>query len=182
MTHRPTTLRRRAAGALACALGLLLSACGGGNDATAPDPGPPTHDPTPGPQQPPPDQNAGITGQYVLTQINGSKPGQMVSVANPDGILIGLYRFDASTTLTLDPLQTFELQINYSDDKGAYGLGDQGEFKSPGEVQGTLALTFTSAVYGDAFEGGATDGVVAIQYDFDGDGRPDTVFTFQRVG
>ena len=105
----------------------------------------------------------------------------MVSVANPDGILIGLYRFDATTTLTLDPLQTFTLELHYRDDKGEYGYDDHGEFKGAGQAGNTLALAFTSEDYGDEFTGVAVDGVVAIQYDFDGDGRPDTTFGFQRI-
>ena len=42
-------------------------------------------------------------------KINNSQPGQMVTVANPDGTVIGLYRFDAGTQLALDALQTFSL-------------------------------------------------------------------------
>ena len=48
-------------------------------------------------------------------------------------------------------------------------------------MEGTLALTFYSGDYGDQFSGVAVDGTVAFTYDFDGDGRPDTTFGFQRV-
>ena len=106
----------------------------------------------------------------------------MVTVANPDGTVIGLYRFDAGTQLALDALQTFSLQLRYTDDKEDFGIDDQGEFKSPGQVEGTLALTFYSKVYGDQFQGVAADGAIAFKYDFDGDGQTDTVFRFQRVG
>ena len=126
-------------------------------------------------------QPGGIQGTYVLTQINNSQPGQLVTVANPDGIVVGLYRFDAATTLTLDPLQTFALELHYSDDKSEYSYDDHGEFKSPGAVEGTLALTFYSDDYGDQFSGIAVDGTVAIQYDFDGDGQTETTFGFQRI-
>ena len=64
-----------------------------------PQPGP-TPEPPTIPEDPP--AQGGIQGTYVLTQINNSQPGQMVTVANPDGVVIGLYRFDAATTLTLD--------------------------------------------------------------------------------
>lgn len=193
MSYRVTFPYRRALYALACALGLVLVACsGGGGDVTAPDPGPPHQDPpeqpvpVPTPPQipdaPPPGQQNGIQGTYTLVQINNSQPGQMVTVANPDGKVIGLYRFDASTQLVLDPLQTFNLQLRYTDDKDDYGIDDQGEFKSPGQVEGTLALTFYSKAYGDQFEGVAADGAISFKYDFDGDGQTDTVFGFQRVG
>ena len=173
---------------LAASLALVLTACSGGaSGPTAPDE-PPVPDPAPAPgphpqPDPPPQGNAGITGTYGLIQINGSTPGQMVSVANPDGILIGLYRFDATTRLVLDPLQTFTLDIRYRDDKGEYSLPDEGEFKNstPPSAEG-MGLTFSSEIYGDKFTGAAGDGMIGISYDFDGDGRLDTVFLFERVG
>lgn len=191
MQRRPIGFTRRASCALACSLGLVLLACGGSSDATGPN-GPPVQDPPPV-QNPPPVQQpptipenpppqGGIQGSYALVQINGSQPGQMVTVSNPDGTVIGLYRFDAGTTLTLDPLQTYHLTLSYSDEKGQYGYEDEGEFKSPGQANGTLALVFSSATYGDEFSGISVDGVVAFKYDFDGDGQADTIFTFQRVG
>jgi len=196
MSYRVTFPYRRALYALACALGLVLVACsGGGGDVTAPHQDPPEQPvpTTPPPQTPdapppqipdapPPGQQNGIQGTYTLVQINNSQPGQMVTVANPDGTVIGLYRFDASTQLVLDPLQTFSLQLRYTDDKDDFGIDDQGEFKSPGMVEGTQALTFYSKVYGDQFQGVAADGAISFKYDFDGDGQTDTVFGFQRVG
>jgi hypothetical protein len=175
---------RRAFLALGCALALALAACsGGGGDATAPEPDPAPHDPGPAPHDPgpAPGPETGVQGGYVLARINDSDPGQLVTIANPDGTVIGLYRFDAATTLTLDPLQTFTLELHYSDDKSAFGFDDHGEFKSPGAVEGTLALTFYSDDYGDQFSGIAVDGTVAIQYDFDGDGQAETTFGFQRI-
>ncbi len=169
---------------LAASLALALTACSGGTSGpTAPDE-PPIPDPAPAPhpQPDPPPQGGGITGTYGLIQINGSTPGQMVSVANPDGILIGLYRFDAITRLVLDPLQTFSLDIRYRDDKGEYQLPDEGEFKGATPTDQGLGLTFYSATYGDQFTAVASDGLIAISYDFDGDGRLDTVFLFERLG
>jgi hypothetical protein len=176
---------------LACTLGLALAACtGGGGDLAGPnDPGPAPHDPAPGPapdpgpqDPPPPPPNAGITGTYKLVQINSSLPGQLVTVANPDGIVIGLYRFDASSTVVLDPLQTFDLQIRYSDDKSQYTITDSGEFKGAGQSEGFLVLTFNSTPFDDSFTGTAGQGLLAISYDLDWDGAMDTVFGFQRVG
>jgi hypothetical protein len=190
--YRPAW-RALVAGLEATMVALSFACSGGGSGGTAPDlPGDPLPAPEqpgagPGPTQPGPtpapgpEQPAGIQGTYLLTQINNSKPGQLVTVANPDGAVIGLYRFDAATTLTLDPLQTFTLEMRYSDDKSDYGYDDHGEFKSPGAVEGSLALTFTSADYGDEFSGIAVDGTVALTYDFDGDGQPETTFGFQRV-
>jgi hypothetical protein len=182
-------LHRRVSRALVGALGLALLACsGGGGDATGPDPVPPQN-PPPAPEQPPPPppppppQQNGVAGTYVLVKINESQPGQLVTVSNPDGLVIGLYRFDGQTTLTLDPLQTFTLQLRYSDDKGQYRIDDEGEFKGGSPRQdGVLPLTFTSAAFGDSFVGAASNDVVGIKYDFDGDGQLDTIFDFVRVG
>jgi len=161
--------------ALACCLALVVAGCGGGSDLAAPIPEPPVQNPG----NPPPAQ-AGVQGTYVLEQINDSKPGQLVTISNPDGTVIGLYRFDA-TTITLDALQTFALSLAFSDDKTAYQLDDHGEFKAAGPAdQGALPFTFNSAVYGDSFVGVVLQDMVAIKYDFDGDGRPDTSLGFRR--
>jgi hypothetical protein len=164
--------------ALVLGFALALAGCGGSHDTTAPNPEPPVLDPGP-PVPPPPPPQAGVQGTYVLEQINDSKPGQLVTVSNPDGTVIGLYRFDA-TTLTLDALQTFELSLRYTDDKTSFGLDDEGEFKQAGPISdGALPLAFSSEIYGDSFIGVVLQGMVAIKYDFDGDGRPDTSFGFR---
>jgi hypothetical protein len=157
--------------ALAVALG--VAGCGGSSSPAEPDQGtndPGTVDPT-----------LAIPGSYVLEQINDSKPGQLVTLANPDGKVIALYRFEA-TTLTMDVFKTFTLSLRYTDDKGQYGIDDQGEFQQAGPVtpQDALPLTFSSAVYGDSFTGVEVGGIVAIKYDFDGDGQADTSFGFRR--
>ncbi len=174
-------MRTRCGGAIALALVLALAACSGGSgDPTGPDPIPvPVPEPVPIPAPVP---SPGVQGSYVLEQINGSRPGQLVTIANPDGLVIGLYRFEA-TTLDLDALQTFELQLSYTDDKTPFVLDDAGEFKQAGPVsQGALPLAFDSAVYGDSFTGVVLDGIVTITYDFDGDGRAETSFAFRRGG
>jgi len=178
---RDTFITRRLPLALGCALGLTLAACSGGSGgATAPDPDPPTQGP---PIDPAPDPHGGIQGSYVLEQINSSQPGHLVTIANPDGKVIGLYRFDAATTLDLDALQTFHLQLRYTDDKEAFDLADEGEFKGAGPAaDGALPLTFNSTVFGDSFTGVALGDIVAIEYDLDGDRQPDTKFGFRRVG
>jgi hypothetical protein len=45
-----------------------------------------------------------------------------------------------------------------------------------------MPLAFQSAVFGDSFTGLVLENLVVIQYDFDGDGQPDTTFAFQRAG
>jgi len=106
----------------------------------------------------------------------------MVTISNPDGKVIGLYRFDAATTLDLDALQTFSMQLRFSDDKGDYGLPDEGEFKGAGpEADGVLPLTFSSTLYDDSFTGVVVGDIVAIKYDIDGDGQADTSFGFRRA-
>ena len=159
---------------LALVLAAGLAGCGGGSNATGPDAGPPTNDPNV-------PYAAAIAGSYVLEQINDSKPGQLVTLANPDGRVIALYRFEA-TQLTLDAIQSFALSLRYTDDKGQYGIDDQGEFEQAGPLsqQNALPLTFNSAAYGDSFTGVAQGGIVAIKYDFDGDGQADTSFGFRR--
>jgi hypothetical protein len=193
---RNTLAIRRLALALGCAVGLTLAACsGGGGDTTAPDPSPPTGNPgptpnpTPGPTPDPtpgptPGPITGVQGTYVLAQINGSQPGQLVTIANPGGKVIGLYRFDAATTLEMDGLQNFNLQLRFTDDKAEYGLPDEGEFKQEGPVsqEGALPLTFSSTVYDDSFTGVVLGDIVAIKYDLDGDGQLDTSFGFRRAG
>jgi hypothetical protein len=176
---------RRAFITLGCALTLALAACSGkGGDATAPDPDPAPHDPGPTPHDPgpAPGPDAGVQGHYVLAQINSSQPGQLVTIANPDGTVIGLYRFDAATTMDMDALQTFDLRLRFTDDKAPLGIDDAGEFKQAGPVsEGALPLTFTSATWDDAFTGVVLGEFLAIKYDFDGDGQPETSFGFQRT-
>ena len=199
----PIRARVRRAGVVpALVLGLVLAACSGGADATGPDEDPPQQGPgpqvpgpqipgpqDPGPQNPGPQvpgpQNPGptqplVAGTYALGQINQSTPGQLVTIANPDGSVIGLYRFDASTTLVLHPLQTWTLEIRYSDDKDSYVIADEGEF-SWVATEEKVELTFESAVYGDVFPGLALDGAAAVRYDMDGDGELDTTFGFQQI-
>jgi hypothetical protein len=198
MLRRP--LFRLAAHSLTGALTLVVLACSGSGDATGPDPiepGPGPVDPGPGPVDPGPgpvDPGPGpvepgpgptepgiIAGTYVVTAINGSAPGLMVSLANPDGNLIGIYRFQPTTTLVLDPMGGYSLSLEYSDDKGNYILGDDGEYKWTG-AEGGVLLSFESDTWGDAFTGAArNDGGAVIDYDFDGDGRLDTRFEFQQV-
>ena len=192
MPRRVTRFSRRVSSALVCAAGLVLLACGGGSDVTAPDPGPdPLPVPLPAPQpapQPGPDpapQPApapAIAGSYALIQINNSQPGQLVTIANPDGIVVGLYRFAAAMQLTVDQQQHFTLTVRYSDDKDQFGYDDEGEVTPAGQTGGSIALLFGSATWGDSFSGIYTDGVIAFSYDLDGDGRPETTFAFQRVG
>ena len=123
-----------------------------------------------------------IEGRYMLAQINQSTPGQLVTLANPDGRVIGLYRFDPSA-LVLDAGQHFVLGLSFSDDKTGYTGLDNGTFQQAGTGQGgALQLRFTSGPYGDSFIGIVLQDIVSIKYDFDGDGQAETTFGFRRVG
>ena len=84
--------------------------------------------------------------------------------------------------MVMDALQTFVLGLRYTDDKTEDGIDDEGEFKQAGPVsqEGALPLTFSSGVYDDSFTGVVLGDFVAIKYDFDGDGQPDTSFGFRR--
>jgi hypothetical protein len=186
MARIPFRLRRAAQG-IAVALCLTLAACSGGSDATAPDPNPDPgqHDPAPHPDpnpQPGPNPDEGtLVGSYGLVTINDSKPGQMVLLSNPDGKAIGLYRFDASTTVSFDALGGYKLTMNLQDDKNNYEIFDEGDFKW--HMQDNLiALTFESKRDGRTYQGVANPQAVAVKYDMDGDGTPDTVLGFARVG
>ena len=164
---------------LGLALALAIAGCSGSSgDAMSPNPEPPEHDPGP----PPAPTQGGVQGSYVLEQINGSQLGQLVTISNPDGKVIGLYRFQP-TTLIMDALQGFALELRYSDDQTPDGIDDEGEFKQAGPVatDGALPLTFSSATYGDKFTGVVLGNTVAIRYDFDGDGQLDTSFGFRLV-
>jgi hypothetical protein len=192
------TLRRRRVGlrsAAAFALVLLL-ACSGG-DANGPSPdvpnaphdGPPTQphpnpppadQPPPPPDQPPPppDQPPAddFSGAYVLAQVDEGFPGQLITVANPDGVVVGLYRFDEGSTLALRADGTWSMSLNYSDDKVNFVIDDAGQFIHDGGD-----LLFGSAVYGDQFTGSGQPGAVAIGYDLDGNGETDLILGFVRM-
>jgi hypothetical protein len=160
--------------ALSLSLAGILAGCGGsGGDATAPDPVTPQGPGTPSQQS--------VAGNYTLEQINDSKPGTLVTIVNPGGGVVGLYRFDA-TTLTLDGGKNFALTLRYSDDKSQFTLEDHGTLEPGGTTtQGAQQFTFRSAVFGDAFAGIVLNDVAAIQYDFDGDGQAETAFAFRRA-
>jgi hypothetical protein len=122
-------------------------------------------------------------GNYVLERINGSAPGQLVTLTNPNGQVIGLLRFDAASTLELDRKQAFHLALRYTDDKEQQGIDDNGRYDPAGPVSqdGWLPLTLSSAFYSDVFTAISQSNIVAIRYDFDGDGQLDTSFGFKRV-
>ncbi|HET7422288.1 MAG TPA: hypothetical protein VFJ92_01930, partial [Gemmatimonadales bacterium] len=98
--RRHALATRRLALMVSYAIGLTLAACSGGDnhhDPTGPDPQP-TPDPAPLPApDPQPIPQGGIQGTYQLERINDGEPGQLITIANPDGSVIGLYRFNGST-------------------------------------------------------------------------------------
>ena len=169
---------------LGLALAFALTGCSGSSgDAAGPNVELPPEDPgTPNNPGTPP-QNHGVQGSYVLEQINGSQPGQLVTMSNRDGQVIGLYRFDAESRLGLHADQAFALTLLYSNDIKKLVLEDRGESEQvgPASQDGAVALTFTSATYGDQFTGVVLGNIVAVKYDFDGDGEPDTSLGFRRV-
>ena len=177
----------RIAHGFAWAFCLASVACSGGgsgstgpDDPTGPGPGDP-HGPGPGdPQDPgPPQLPNDVIGSYALISINDGTPGQQVLLSNPDGSAIGLYRFNPGTRLNLRNTGDWALALRFEDNGNAQYIDDAGRFRIVGEALDELA--FTSAVYGDAFEGRAREGLVAIKYDFDGDGQADTFFGFQKL-
>lgn len=186
MAHRFSFRLRCAALGLPGVLAATLPACSGSGDALGPDPAPPHQNPPPPPPPPPapapePPQQPLVAGSYALATINGSTPGQLVTIANPDGLIIGLYRFDAGTSLDVDPLQAWSLDLQFTDDKQNFAISDGGDMTWTAAAGG-IALHFRSEVFGDAFEGLAANGHLTFEYDFDGDGRSDTVFGFARTG
>jgi hypothetical protein len=103
----------------------------------------------------------------------------MVTLANPDGRVIGLYRFQENTILGLTEQQTWTLSIHFADERGDHHIEDRGSFTRHGE--GGIELAFGSESFGDAFHGAADDGFALIQYDMDGDGAADTFLMFGRI-
>jgi hypothetical protein len=200
------TLRRRRVGLqsiAALALALLLGCSGGDPSGPSPDvpngppAGPPTHPqpnppppadqpplppapPPPSPHQPPapPDQPPAddYAGVYVLTRVNDGFPGQLTMVANPDGSVVGLYRFAEGSTLALRPDGTWSMSLDYSDDKVNFVIDDAGQF-----TENAGDLLFASTVFGDQFLGSGQPGAVAIGYDLDGDGGTDLILGFARL-
>ena len=169
-------LIRAAAGALL----LALAACSGGRDPTGPDQNPPGGDAPGGEQQNPPPAGD-VSGLYVLANVNDGNPGQTVTLSNPDGRVIGIYRFDSrQSKLTLNPDRTWTLSLAYEDDQHTAVLEDEGTFAADqGQEDG---FDFHSNRYGDDFHVLAKQGVAVIGYDFDGDGQIDTHFAFGRLG
>ena len=149
-----------------------------GGDATAPTPEPPAHDPGP-----PPDQ--------------GGRPGQLRAGADQrlEAGAAGHHRqsrrhgdraLPLRAPTTLEHGRAADVRPRSSATRTTrrrYGIDDEGEFKQAGPVaDGALPLTFSSAIYGDAFTGVVLGDIVAIKYDFDGDGQLDTSFGFRRAG
>jgi hypothetical protein len=187
MARVPFRLYRAAQG-IGVALCLALAACSGGGDATAPDPNPdpgqhpaPNPDPNPNPQPNPNPDEGTLVGSYGLVSINDSKPGQMVLLSNPDGKAIGLYRFDAATTVSFDALGGYKLDVKLQDDKNNYEFYDEGDFKWHMQ-DNVIALTFESNRDGRTYQGFANPQAAVLKYDTDGDGTPDTVLGFARIG
>ncbi len=159
---------------IALALCALIAACGGGGDATAPEP--PTDD-IPGSPQP---TTSIIAGTYALRTVNEAVSGQAVTLVNPDDEAIGTYRFDGRSTLRLTEEQTWSLALYFEDEANDHQIQDGGRFRRHGEDWEVLVLE--SEPYGDTVHGEARDGMAFILYDVDGDGRPETAFGFQRTG
>jgi len=186
MVRRLSLLLCRTVLGLTTAFSLALTGCGGGGDATAPDPDPGQHDPAPHPDpqpqpQPQPQPDAGVPGTYGLVLVNGSQAGRMVLLSNPDGGAIGLFRFDAATSLTLSADHTYELTMRLADDKNTYLLHDTGNY----EVTPTgekLSLTFISQGAAGTYPGVSTGNGAVVDYDIDGDGTPETFLGFVRIG
>ena len=196
MARRFSIQLHRAARGVTAALCLTLLACGGGGDALGPhapggdnpdkpgNPGTPGI-PDPGTPQIPDNPNPAppVAGGYTLGLINQSTPGQNVLLANPDGNVIGLYRFLEVSSLVLDPLGDYTLTLLYVDDTHSYSIEDHGGWKGGNQApDGTIELSFKSQSFNDEFPGITRNGRLEIQYDVDGDGNIDTLFGFERTG
>jgi hypothetical protein len=157
---------------LALAACALLAACAGGKDTTGPTP---PADDNPGPPQ----ATNKIAGTYALRLVNAARPGEAVTLFNPDGQTIGTYRFDQRTTLELTEEQAWSLALYFGDETSGHQITDQGKFRRYGEDGRDLVLV--SAVYGDNIYGEAYDGMAYLLYDLDGDARPETALAFERI-
>jgi hypothetical protein len=155
---------RRPVHALADAVCLVLLACSGGKDSTGPNP--------------PDEEQPSIAGSYVLARINDFQPGQMVTLANPNGHVIGLFRFSESSQLDLTDDESWTLSLRFEDQTRGHLIENEGDFTRGGAAG--AELEFSSDTSEDEFPGTAKGGVAAIKYDTDGDGQPDTIFGFTR--
>ena len=101
---RRSLVTRRLALAVSYAIGLTLAACSGGDhhDPTGPDPEPiPDPAPLPAPE-PTPIPQGGIQGSYALERINDGEPGQLITIANPDGTLLAYQPYGKEGLLVAD--------------------------------------------------------------------------------
>jgi hypothetical protein len=158
----------------ALAVCVLLAACSGGKDTTAPEL--PADEDVPGPPQ----ATNKIAGTYTLRLVNAAQPGQAVTLFNPDGQAFGTYRFDEGTMLKLTEEQTWSLALHFGDEVSGHEIQDRGRFKRYGDDGRELYLN--SEVYGDVVYGEAYDGMAFMLYDVDGNGQPETAFAFERTG
>jgi hypothetical protein len=153
---------------LACALTLVLAAgCGsghnpvepgggGGNDGGGNGGGGNGGGPIGG-------GNEGIAGEYQLVNYGGrvSLPIELQIESCPAVTFTG-------GGLTIYDNTTWYLTLDYTDANGADYLEDEGSL-----VQNGTALSFTSADYGDSFQGSVDGRVVKFDYDWCPDGQSD---------
>jgi hypothetical protein len=71
--------------------------------------------------------------------------------------------------------------MRLADDKNTYLLLDEGQYQATPDGD-RLSLTFVSAKNAGVYPGAGNAEGVVIKYDIDGDGVPDTVLGFVRIG
>jgi hypothetical protein len=143
---------------LACALTLSLAAgCGGGHSPVEPGGGDGHGGGGGG------GGNQGIAGDYTLVNYGGrvSLPIELQIESCPAVTFTG-------GELTIYDDDTWDLTLDYTGANGADYLEDEGSL-----VQNGATLSFSSADYGDSFQGSVDGRVVKFDYDWCPDGQSD---------
>jgi hypothetical protein len=144
---------------LACALTLSLAAgCGGGGHSPL-EPGGGGNGNGGGGNG----GDQGIAGDYTLVNYGGrvSLPIELQIESCPAVTFTG-------GELTIYDDNTWDLTLDYTSPNGADYLEDEGSL-----VQNGTALSFSSANYGDSFQGSVDGRVVKFDYDWCPDGQSD---------
>ena len=111
------------------------------------------------------DPGTTVTGQYDLTQVDGQDLPISGEELGPEFTFT-----DGSITLDEDGGWTMSIEIEETTDvytdEGSYTAED-------GDIE------FTSTTFGDDFSGAVDDGILEINYDFDGEGGVESLLTFE---
>jgi hypothetical protein len=142
---------RRAGRLVAIGTTLLAGACGGDGGATGPGGG------------------GSLTGTYFLVGVNDEAVPAVAQMerCTPSAFTAG--------SLIVDAEGNWRFGIELEDETGRHVLEDNGRLRRDGDE-----LAFSSARYGDRFEGETEEDLIVLYYDFCANGEHDVDFVFER--